>query len=716
MTRRAPFIVGLLLCASTATSGDVGSVRPKSLTAAEVGSRLRVFGTAGDPKLENADVTAVVRRTDGFLVDFWRNRPILPTTSQLGTLTDVDAIWQIHPIVRFGDKSAPALAQRVSTLSDGIEVEGIAELSGVRYRTRTLHRLHPREARLSMTTTFSVDGGAASGPIEFGDEVKWGNTRYYVEGLGQPRMKYEGAAKWVGRRGAGGDLMLRPGSGKPMWLEYTSAKQPGFQGALSAVFFRGKIAAGGSVTVTRELAFEKIPVAEPAPPKNPGTLLVVATDERNQPIAAKIRLDRDGRKAPIFPPDGGLDGSDRFLWTGNGRASRSLEPGRYRLLVTAGIERDAVAKTVEIRPGSELRVDAQLPRVIETPGWISADLHLHQAASVDADIGMPERVVAIAAEGVEFAVATDHYVVTDLGPTVRWLEQQGLLTSPVQTVAGSEVSTLGRRFGHFNVFPLKPGSNVRYRDVTPSELFADARKASPGGVLQVNHPRLAPNLGYFTYHGVDDATGEMRVAGYDPAFDTLEVYNGDDAWNLKAVKKVLFDWMHLLGRGHRYAATGSSDSHSLAFLDPGLPRTMIRYGSAKSDRDDPSAKQSAVLAALKAGRATVTSGPIIEASIDGKGPGETARGKRARLRVVVRAAPWIDVRSVEILEGGGAKRVIWQQIPKSRRPLRFERTFDLPVTAPTFFVVTAQGERGLPNAARDGTTPFAFTNPIWVKP
>ncbi|MCC6663251.1 MAG: CehA/McbA family metallohydrolase [Polyangiaceae bacterium] len=716
MKRVALGLVGLLLVSASATSADAPGVRPRALTKHDAAARLRVFGSAGDPTLENPAVTAVVRKTDGFLVDFWRNRPVLPTTAQLGTLTDIDALWQVHPIVRFGDKSAPALASRVSSLTDGIEVEGVAVLEGVRYRTRTVHRLHPREPRLTITTTFSVEGGAASGPIELGDEVKWGNTRYYVEGLGQPRLKYEGAAKWVGRRGAGGDLMLRPGPGKPMWLDYTSAKQPGFQGALTALFFKGKIAAGESVTVSRELGFEKIPVAEPAPLANPGTLRVEVRDEGGRPIAAKLRVDREGDKDAVFPPDGDLDGSDRFLWTGNGQVSRALAPGRYRLLITAGIERDAFEKSVTIRAGAEATIEARLPRVIDTPGWIAADLHLHQAPSVDADIGLPERVVAVAAEGVEFAVATDHYVVTDLAPTVRWLEQRGLLSSKLSTVVGSEVSTLGRRFGHFNVFPLKVGDNVRYVDVTPGELFADARRASPGGVLQVNHPRLDPKLGYFTYHQIDDATGEMKVAGYDPKFDTLEVYNGDDAWNLKAVKKVLADWMHLLGRGHRYAATGSSDSHSLAFLDPGLPRTLIRYGRASSDADDVSAKQADVLAALKAGRAIVTSGPIIEASIEGKGPGETARGKTARLRVVVRAAPWIDVRALEILEGAQAKRVVWQQIPRSRRPLRLEKTFDLPVNGPTFFVVTAQGERGLPNAARDGTTPFGFTNPIWVEP
>lgn len=704
-----------LLTATSALSGDVPAARPAKLGRTDSGGRMRVFGTPGDPKLENAHVTAVVRRSDGFLVDFWKSRAILPTTGGLGTHTDIDAIWQVVPSVRLGDKSAPALASRVQELADGIEVEAVADFEGKRYRARTIHRLDAREAKLRITTTYSVVGGGASGPIELGDEVKWGNTRYYVEGLGAPRMKYKGAAKWVGRRGAGGDLVLRPVGG-PMWLDYTSAKLPGFQGAIGAVYFKGKIEAGQSVTVSRELSFESLPLSEPSVRDETGMLALSVSDEGGKPLAAKLRIDRQGQKEPLFEPDGGVDGADRFVWTGNGEIRRSLRPGRYRLLVTAGIERDALSRSVELVAGAVTQIDARLPRVIETPGWIAADLHLHQAPSVDADIGLRERVIAVAAEGVELAVATDHYVVTDLAPTVRWLEGRGLLASPVTTMTGTEVSPLGNRFGHFNVFPIEPGRNVKYVNVTPGELFDDARKQAPNAVLQVNHPRFDKQLGYFTHFGIDGATGEIRGAGYDPRFDTLEVYNGDDAYDLKAVRKVFFDWLHLLARGQRYTATGSSDSHALAFLDPGLPRTLIHYGASANDRDDLRAKPADIIANLKQGRVVVTSGPIIEASIDDKGPGESVRTRKATLRVVVKAAPWVDVRALEIYEGKQGKRVLWRQIPKSDKPLRFDGQFDFPIREKTFFVVAAQGERGLPNASREGTTPFGFTNPIWVEP
>jgi hypothetical protein len=716
-------LVALALGSFGAEGDGARSPAPAPLTSADIGGRLRVFAKPGDFALKNDVVTAVVRKSDGFLTEFWRNQPTLPTSEQLGLTTNIDGIWQIVPVVRLGDVNHPLLASRVSALADGIEVEGVTQVKGVTMHATSVYRLHPSEPRLMTTTTLRFDGDHSPGPIELGDEVKWGNTTYFVEGVKTPGMKYKGHARWVGRKGAGGDLMLRPTSGERMWIDYaTSAKTMGAWGAISAVYWRKELKPGKSVTVSRELVYATLPIDAPRVPTEVGTLKLTIRDENGKRLAAKIEVEQERSNRALFPADGDLNGADHFLWTGNGDAKRTLPRGRFRVLVTAGIERDASFQRVTIETGKTTSIDAALPRVISTPGMVAADLHLHQAPSVDADISLPARVVAVAAEGVELAVASDHYVVTDLAPTVRWLRERGVLANSLITVSGSEVSTLGTRFGHFNVFPLALDRNVKYVDTTPKELFADARKQSPDGVLQVNHPRMSPALGYFNFFQLDPATGEPHVAGYDPNFDSLEVYNGGEAFSIKKVKQVLRDYLHLLGRGRHYVATGSSDSHNLAFLDPGLPRTMIRYASGGSDEEDLATPAKTLIQALKAGHAIVTSGPFIEASIDGKGPGDTAHrvGKIAHLHVVVKAAPWIDVSAVEVLEGGSVNRAAWLAINKKKnqkqKVLRFDHTFDLRVKQPTFFVVTAIGEKPLSNVSRGGTLPFAFTNPIWVEP
>src|SRR5262245_23527933 len=170
---------------------------------------MRVFGTPGDFKLANPDVTAVIRKRDGWLTDFWRNRAILPSLDQLDTLTEVDSIWQVHPVATVGEQQFPFLARRVTALADGVEVDAIANVLGQRYRAVTVYRLHASQPRLHMTTTVSVDGGGKAGPVAFGDLVKWDNATYYVDDVPTPRMSYKGIGRWIGRRGAGGDLVFR---------------------------------------------------------------------------------------------------------------------------------------------------------------------------------------------------------------------------------------------------------------------------------------------------------------------------------------------------------------------------------------------------------------------------------------------------------------------------------------------------------------------------
>ncbi len=69
--------------------------------------------------------------------------------------------------------------------------------------------------------------------------------------------------------------------------------------------------------------------------------------------------------------------------------------------------------------------------MVDTRGWISADLHVHAVPSLDAPTPLVERVRSLAAAGVEVAVATDHNVVTDYAPAIRerglepWLDVAG---------------------------------------------------------------------------------------------------------------------------------------------------------------------------------------------------------------------------------------------------------------------------------------------------
>ena len=719
-TRRfAPAVLAAGLCAG-ATGADADPVplpRVREVTSALIAGRLRIGSRPGDLALGNGVATAIVRKSDGWLVDFWPHDPG-PASPQLGDARHVDGLWLLHPTLQLERTLVNVTAERVTHQDGEVLTFSRVDLGRGQVRVTTRYRLHPVRPRLIVTTEFEHAGGAPVLLIA-SDTLKWGNADYVVEGVGRTGPTFHGEAGYIGRHGAGGDLVLSALVPDRMRLDY-QLEHYGFAPAIRARYVRQRLGPGESIVVQRMLSYDDLP--DPKVKARPeGTLEAEVTDEHGRPLAAKLSFrGLGGSKTPDFGNDGDERGAGRFVWSGTGRFSRSLPTGRYEVMATAGIERDARVWKVDVTAGRTTRVEGQLPRVITTPGVLSADLHLHQVPSVDADVALSTRVLSVAAEGVELAVASDHYAITDLGPTVAALRAAGKLASELMTMVGTEVSTVGHRFGHFNVFPIAPTAQIDYEDTTARQLFDSMRRAAPDGVIQVNHPRLR-GIGYFGAFGVDPTTGvvpEAYANSYVADFDALEVFNGLDAWSEPRVRIVLMDYLRQLGLGRRYAATGNSDSHKLFYIDPGIPRNLIRYGNATDDRQDLRANPEDIVRAIRAGSLTVTTGPVIDASIYGVLPGGTVsgRGTRVPLKIQVRAAPWVDVSDIEVLVGKSGRRARWINVARTKNVLRFDGTLDLELGRDRFVVVLARGREDLPNVHTPRTRPLAFTNPIWVEP
>ena len=91
---------------------------------------------------------------------------------------------------------------------------------------------------------------------------------------------------------------------------------------------------------------------------------------------------------------------------------------------------------------------ATLGRIVDTTGWMSADLHVHAINSTDSAVRNSLRAANFLAEGVDVLLSTDHEVITDFAPIVRELGAEQLMA----TMIGEEVTTFSH--GHFNAFPL----------------------------------------------------------------------------------------------------------------------------------------------------------------------------------------------------------------------------------------------------------------------
>jgi hypothetical protein len=291
------------------------------------------------------------------------------------------------------------------------------------------------------------------------------------------------------------------------------------------------------------------------------------------------------------------------------------------------------------------------------------------------------------------------------------------------------VTTLGGGFGHFGVFPYPKGTPVPpFRHVSMAMMTNAIRAGDPKRYYQLNHPRLPKGIGYFSNIGFYPAVTKDHLRGrFD--YDGIEVYNGYDIETLPRVEQVLKDYHALLNLGYRHVATGSSDSHRIQYHWAGFPRTMVAIDGP--DKVDEHFDPLQVVAQIKKGHMTVTSGPIIELTLGNVHPGDEILTSDDPItgHLRVRAAPWVDVTSVQIVVDG--KMV--QSFPVESRPtkigaeegtlqecadrtIRFDQDISVDIGEGNGWVqVIVRGERKMDDVLPFmPVQPFGFSDPIWI--
>jgi hypothetical protein len=196
------------------------------------------------------------------------------------------------------------------------------------------------------------------------------------------------------------------------------------------------------------------------------------------------------------------------LYTLGKTTSLELPPGDYWVAATHGAEWSMAKQRIKVRPGSTPSVRLALRREIETPGFVAADTHIHTLTfSGHGDSSVEERMVTLAAEDVELAVATDHNHQTDYQPYQAALKLNGRFTA----VTGNEVTT---KNGHFNSFPLPPGKDIPPYDVADWKKLVAGIRAKGARVVILNHPRW-PDIprGPFGRFGLNRASGQRASGG-----------------------------------------------------------------------------------------------------------------------------------------------------------------------------------------------------------
>ncbi|MAF26437.1 MAG: hypothetical protein CME07_01045, partial [Gemmatimonadetes bacterium] len=438
-------------------------------------------------------------------------------------------------------------------------------------------------------------------------------------------------------------------------------------------------------------------------------LTVEARDESGDSLPARVVLTPDSALPELdLGPEDRAEGSGNTAYIPPGGGDIRLPSGIYDVMVSRGPEYSVYEERVAVSPGGSTTVLATLKHEVDVPGWVSGDFHLHCAPSSDTPLPVPGRVLSLAAEGVEWAIATDHNVVTDYTPVIEGLGLTQWMTSSI----GDEITTRSPSFGHFNAWPLDAGRvSPPYEGVTPEELFAGARTPLRDEIVQVNHPSI-PDWGnqYFDIYGVNSHTGEPENPGWSWDFDAIEVMNGGFIEQGMSNFRI---WMRWLNSGRRITATGNSDSHHIAYSNPGYPRNFVAsssFGPGDSSEEE-------LVAAVLAGRVFVSYGPVLDFRIDGEGLGETVvpdSSGQVEITCRVRCASWLRV---------GQGTIYRNAVPVRTFPLAADAPGVQDITytwhdrpeADSWYLVLVEGEAGLdPVEPSEWFRPLAFTNPIRV--
>lgn len=492
-----------------------------------------------------------------------------------------------------------------------------------------------------------------------------------------------------GRRG---EITLLDAAGDPLVRGDFSAGQRRTLALPPALAGRLRVRDDRGIVSTHALPDGPAPLAIPSAPA--GTLRLRYRQPAGEPLPVHVLLrGLDGTPDPTPTASAPDVAAGRSLYLRRGEATVALAPGRYRVTATHGFTWSLAAQEVTVTAGGEHTLEGTLRAATETGPWLSGDFHLHAAPSPDSTVSLAARVLSLACEGVDLAVATDHNRVTDYGPAARGLGLDEVLA----TVTGDEITPAGRLWGHFNAFPIAPAAGppeaaaTAYFDQTPASLFAAARAAG-ARVLQVNHPRMDPFIGYFDITRFDARTGRA-AADFAEGFDALEVFNGLWIETPDKVREGLRDAVGLARRGLRPALMGNSDSHALLFEEAGYPRTFLRAAGGPA-----ATRGERAIAALLRGETTVSSGPLVEVRVGDALPGATVRPSRAgtvRLHVRVSAPAWVPVEHVEVWRDD----TVVQRLPVTAATdgVRFERDVDIPVRGDAVVTAWADAEAPLPD-------------------
>ncbi|MGE0455238.1 MAG: CehA/McbA family metallohydrolase [Vicinamibacteria bacterium] len=368
--------------------------------------------------------------------------------------------------------------------------------------------------------------------------------------------------------------------------------------------------------------------------------------------------------------------------------------GRYELRVQADASSPALlhapsGEAPAASPAASAAASSAGPDVVSSPApkatgrgprrWLRGELHLHSDHSDGRwDAALMARHAR--GRGLDFLFLTDHNTTTGVEALREAIARE--LGGEVPVHPGIELTTYN---GHALALGLDGWVDWRtgHRGRSMSDVARDVRAA--GAYLVIAHPDAPPD---------DVCTGcRWTHADFEPPLaDAVEVWGG--LWDGPEERNpgCVALWHRWLDLGLRMTATGATDAHRPEDWQGAVPLTWVEA----EDASLPS-----ILAALRAGRSFVSSGPELRLGAlgaDGRrhGIGDTASGTGVRLRAECRGAEQSELR---LTAGGGTL---------ARARVEGDGHVDAPAPPPPAWVAAELW-------SADGRLLRAITSPVYLR-
>lgn len=372
--------------------------------------------------------------------------------------------------------------------------------------------------------------------------------------------------------------------------------------------------------------------------------------------AARLSV-TDGAGHPLLPDEGMVrfDGQNgRPYFYSPGTITLDVPAGAVTVRAVRGLATPEVSATVTVRAGETATALLALAPLwaAQRDGWFSADHHFHLNYGGPFALQPPDLLPLMWGEDLDVAtpmLANLHnrfeeqplfdWRAQGNGPVVRWAQE-------VRSHFLGHVGLLGTST-LFWPWVWGPGYETYGRDDRPNaEPLAHAR--AQGGAGYYVHP-VSGTRDPFSQQGINAIPVALVADAAHGAIDLLEVVC---LWSNAVGTTEL--WYRLLNAGFPVAPSGGTD------VMTDFHRTMAVGTTRVYVRPEGAFNWDSYFAALKAGRSFVTTGPLVQLTVDGLQPGDVlARGGR-EVPFALTVASAVPVDSVALVVNGAT---VWSGPP-----------------------------------------------------